>query len=85
MPHAGALYDMPEIPVEILSESSDEDDSDDEEQTFPHRGDQGTVDLIAEQAAEAIINAQLPKLIEMVRNDIKENGLKALRKWYPTI
>ena len=37
-----------------------------------------TADFIAEQAAEAIMNAHLPKIVEMVRNDIKENGLEAL-------
>lgn len=83
MPHAGALYDMPEIPMEnTASEGIYEDISDDEERvgnsTHPL-----TADLIAEQAADAIMNAQLPKIVEMVRNDIKKNGLEALRKWYP--
>lgn len=85
MPHAGALYDMPEIPVEnTASEGIYDDISDDEGVEETHDIHPSTVALIAEQAADAIMNAQLPKIVEMVRNDIKKNGLEALRKWYPT-
>ena len=84
MPHAGALYGIPEIPGEETGIGEvDEDNSDLEEQLVGHDGNPLTAYLIAEHAAEAILNAQLPKIVEMVRNDIKENGLQALRKWYP--
>ena len=83
MQHAGSLYDMPEIPMENTTNGVDENDSDDEELTGQPGANPGTADLVAEHAAEAIMNAELPKLVQMVRNDIKENGLEALRKWYP--
>ena len=83
MPHAGSLYDMPEIPMENTPTERVEEDHPDDDLIVPQGVDVATVDLIAEQAAEAIMNAQLPKIVEMVRNDIKKNGLEALRKWYP--
>ena len=85
MPHTGALYDMPEIPGEGTEDSEVDEDNLDLEQFEARDGYPQTAYLIAEHAAEAIFNAQLPKIIEMVRSDIKENGLQALRKWYPAV
>ena len=82
MPHAGALYDLPDMPPIAKSQpshSSDavsDDDEEDDEIMWTFRA-------IAEQAAMAILQAEIPKLIERLKEEIKEGGLDAVRKWYP--
>jgi hypothetical protein len=85
MPHSGAIYDIPEMPSigqSVKTEgghSSEEDDTDDEESN----ADYGMKEAIAEQAAEAILNAELPKLVQLIRRELKEKGLDAVHRWYP--
>ena len=82
MPHAGSLYGMPELFAENDTDSVDDDD-DADPLDFEDDGNVTTADIIAEHAAEAIMNAQLPKFVQDLTRDIAENGLEALRKWYP--
>jgi hypothetical protein len=80
MPHVGALYDIPDLPCK-----------NNEPQVghgnfhfggYHRRTEVSTYD-VAGQAVKAILIIELEKLLETVRKEILENGLDAVRKWYP--
>lgn len=79
MPHVGALYGIPDLPRK----------NNDPQVVYNfhfggyHRRTEVSTFDVAGQAVKAILNVELEKLLERVRNDILENGLDAVRKWYP--
>ena len=42
-----------------------------------------TKDSVADQAASAILNAEMPRFIERIRRQFDEKGLDAVYEWYP--
>ena len=91
MSHSGAIYGMPaqklkerekspqgsddEDELEMYGEEEREDDDDDNEGV--------TKEAVAEQAAAAILNAEMPRFIERIRREFREKGLDAVYEWYP--
>jgi hypothetical protein len=80
MPHVGALYGIPDLPRK-------NNDLQIGNGTFHFGGHHRRAEVstydVAGQAVKAILNVELGKLLDTVRNDILENGLDAVRKWYP--
>lgn len=89
MPHSGAIYGMPrqqlrEREKSPVSDSEDMEGGEHDDGEEEEGGNEGvTKESVADQAASAILNAEMPRLIERIRRQFKEKGLDAVYEWYP--
>jgi len=92
MPHSGSIYGMPAQKLKEQEKSplgSDEEDEDlnlygEEEREEAEDDHEGiTKQAVAEQAAAAILNAEMPRFIERIRREFRVKGLDAVYEWYP--
>lgn len=88
MPHSGAIYGMPRQQLrerEKSPVSGSEEDMEGEEHGEGEEDDNegATKDSVADQAASAILNAEMPRFIERIRRQFDEKGLDAVYEWYP--
>jgi hypothetical protein len=80
MPHTGIFYNIPSVPGEMAAKNA-------------HYSNGGPLSInlrfeetffrIADQAATAILNVELPKLVQKIKTAIEEDGLDVVREWYP--
>jgi hypothetical protein len=91
MSHSGAIYGMPPQKLKEREKSPPGSEEDDEMEMYgeDERGEEDddnegvTKEAVAEQAAAAILNAEMPRFIERIRQQFREKGLDAVYEWYP--
>ena len=85
MSHSGVIYGMPQQQLKEREKlpAMDWEEGDEEDHQEDEGNEEVTKGAVAEQAAEAILNAELPKFVEMIRREFREKGLDAVYKWYP--
>jgi len=91
MTHSGSIYGMPrqalkereKQPANADEDAEMEDEEDEVEEEDEEDNEGAARDAIAEQAASAILNAEMPRLVERIRRQFREKGLDAVYEWYP--